>query len=207
MGKKENYDYFDEFVKTSDFIVESAKMLEATVNNYTKEALEENMQKVHGLENEADKSLHNMRAYLIKDFLPPIDREDIILIGHKLDDIEDKIDEILINFNILDIKQMKDEAKEFTELIIKSCENVKEVLKDFKNFKKFDLLKEKIILINRLEEQGDKLFEKAMKNLYTNSNDAIEIIKWTTIFNCFEDTQDACEHIADSIEDVIMKNS
>lgn len=182
-------------------------MLEATVNNYTKEALEENMQKVHGLENEADKSLHNMRAYLIKDFLPPIDREDIILIGHKLDDIEDKIDEILINFNILDIKQMKDEAKEFTELIIKSCENVKEVLKDFKNFKKFDLLKEKIILINRLEEQGDKLFEKAMKNLYTNSNDAIEIIKWTTIFNCFEDTQDACEHIADSIEDVIMKNS
>ena len=99
-NKKEEYNYFEEFVKNSKLIVESAEILKETIVNYSEEKLEENISKVHKLENEADKTLHNMRNYLIKDFLPPIDREDIVLIGHRLDDIEDFIDEILINFNI-----------------------------------------------------------------------------------------------------------
>ena len=77
----------------------------------------------------------------------------------------------------------------------------------FENFKKADIVKEKAIAINVLEEKADRMFEKAMKKLYKEENDPVEIIKWTTIYNCMENTTDACERIADSLEDVVMKNS
>ena len=205
--KKEEYNYFEEYVKNAKLIVESAEILKETIANYSEEKLEENISKVHKLENEADKTLHNMRSYLIKDFLPPIDREDIVLIGHRLDDIEDFIDEILINFNILNISKVREDALEFTEVLIECANSVKDALENFENFKKAEIVKEKSIAINVLEEKADKLFEKAMKKLYKEETDAIEIIKWTTIYSCMENTTDACERIADCLEDVVMKNS
>lgn len=205
--KKEEYNYFNEFVKNSKYIVESAEILKETLQNYSIEKLEENITKVHKLENDADKTLHNMRSYLIKDFLPPIDREDIVLIGHRIDDIEDYIDEILINFNILNISNVREDALEFTDLLIECAISVKDALENFENFKKAEIVKEKTIAINVLEEKADRMFEKAMKKLYKEEKDPVEIIKWTTIYNCMENTTDACEKIADSLEDVVMKNS
>lgn len=207
MKKKDEYNYFNEFVKNSKYIVESAEILKETIKDYSVEKLEENITKVHKLENDADKTLHDMRAFLIKDFLPPIDREDIVLIGHRLDDIEDFIDEILINFNILNITGVREDALEFTELLIECANSVKDALENFENFKKAEIVKEKTIAINVLEEKADRMFEKAMKKLYKEEKDPIEIIKWTTIYNCMENTTDACEKIADSLEDVVMKNS
>lgn len=204
---KEEYCYFNEFINNSGYILTSAEVLKETVQNYSMEKLQENITKVHKLENEADKALHKMRNYLIKDFLPPIDREDIVLIGHRLDDIEDYIDEILINFNILNIEKMRDDVVEFTDLLIECAKSVKDALEDFRNFKKADSVKAKVIAINELEEKADRLYEKVMKKLYTEEKDPIEIIKWTTIYGCLENTTDACERIGDSIEDVIMKNS
>ena len=205
--KKEEYNYFDEFANNSKYIVSSAEILKETISNYTPEKLQENIIKVHELEHEADQALHKMRNYLIKDFLPPIDREDIILIGHRIDDLEDCIDELLINFNILNISRIREDVKEFTEVLIECANSVKDALDNFKNFKKFELIKEKVIAINVLEEKVDKLFEEAMRKLYKEETSAIEIIKWTTIYNCLENTADACEKIADCIEDVVMKNS
>lgn len=207
MKKKDEYNYFDEFIKNSNYIVESAEILKETLKEYNTNNLEKNIEKVHKLENEADYTLHNMRNYLIKDFLPPIDREDIVLIGHRLDDVEDCIDEILINFNILNISEIRDDVLEFTDLLIKCCEALKEAVINFKNFKKMDLIKEKVIEVNYLEEQGDRLFEKAMKKLYKEEKNPLEIIKWTTMYNCLENTVDACEKVSDELEDVIMKNS
>lgn len=207
MKKKDEYNYFDEFVKNAEYIVESVIILNETLNNYNQEDLESNIEKVHKLENAADKTLHHMRSYLIKDFLPPIEREDIILIGHRLDDVEDYIDEILINFKILNVSQVRKDSLEFVNLLIKCCTSLKEALQNFKNLKKVDLIKEKVIEINELEDQGDRLFENSMQTLYRENNNPLDIIKWTTIYNCFENTIDACEKVADSMEDIIMKNS
>lgn len=207
MKKKDTYNYFDEFIKMAEYIVESAEILNNALKDYNNESLLENINKVHTLENNSDDIVHGIRNYLIKDFLPPIDREYISLIGNRLDDIEDEIDEILINFNILNINDIKEDTYEFGELLIKCCLIVKELIINLKNFKKINVLQEKTIELNKLEEDGDRVFEKAMKNLYRNEDNAIEIIKWTAIYKCFEDAFDACEHIADVIEDTILENS
>ena len=100
MKSKENYNYFDEFISLTDYIVESANTLKDIMENFNIEKLDTDIVEVHKLEHEADNIVHKMRNYLIKDFLPPIDREDISLIINKLDNIEDGIDEVLINVKI-----------------------------------------------------------------------------------------------------------
>ena len=205
--KKDEYNYFDEYIKGAEIVVESSKLLKGALENYDLKTLENEISKVHKLENDADKIIHDMRNYLIKDFLPPIDREDIVILGHRLDDVEDYIDEILINFNILNIESVREDALEFASLIIEASEAVKEALEFFKNFKKVEPIKEKVIAINILEDKGDRLYEKVMKKLYSEEKNAIEIIKWTTIYDCFENAMDACESIADEMADIIMKNS
>lgn len=205
--KKEKYNYFDEFINMSDYIVRSAEILKDVFINFDINKLEEKTIEVHKLENDADKVIHTMRNYLIKDFLPPIDREDIALIGHRLDDIEDSIDEILINIKILNVTKIREDVNEITEILLQSAKAVKEMFLNFKNMKKMELIKEKIIEVNELEEKGDKVYEKIMTSLYKNETNAVILMKWTNIYNWLENAIDCCEQVSDCVEDVILINS
>lgn len=204
---KEKYNYFDEFIALSECIVKSAKILKDTLNNFDTRDLENKTTEVHRLENDADQIIHKMRNYLIKDFLPPIDREDIAEIGHKLDDIEDSIDEILINLKILNVTDIRKEVDEIADILLKSANAVKEMFVNFKNFKKVDLIKAKIIEVNELEEKGDKSYERLMTNLYKTEVNAVNLMKWTNIYNWLENAIDCCEQVSDCVEDVILTNS
>ena len=205
--KKEDYNYFDEFITMADYIVQSAEILKDVFVNFHIEKLEEKTTEVHKIENNADRIIHKMRNHLIKDFLPPIDREDIALIGHKLDDIEDEIDEILINIKILNVTEIKEEVNEIADILLQSANAVKEMFLNFKNFKKMDLIKQKIIEVNELEEKGDKIFEKIMSSLYRTEINHFNLIKWSHIYNWLENAIDCCEQVSDCVEDVILSNS
>lgn len=207
MNKKEKYNYFNEFIKMTDYIVKSSYVLKDIMEKFIIEKLNTDIHEVHRLENEADKIVHQMRGYLIKDFLPPLDREDIALIINKLDNIEDGIDEILINVKILNITEAKPEVLELIDILVMCCEAVKDIFMNFNNLKNIELINQKVIQVNELEELGDKAYEKLMTLLYINEKNPINLIKWTNIYNCLEETIDSCEEIGDCIEDVVMKNS
>lgn len=204
---KEKYNYFDEFIKLSEYILKSAEVLRDVFKNFDAEKLEEKTKEVHKMENEADHIIHVMRNNLIKDFLPPIDRDDIALIGHRLDDIEDCIDEILINLKIFNVQDIREDVNEITEILCQATDAVKDMFMNFRNFKKIDQIKEEIIDVNNLEEQGDKVYEKLMSNLYRTETNPVNLIKWTNIYEWLENAIDCCEQVSDCVEDVIVSNS
>ena len=78
---------------------------------------------------------------------------------------------------------------------------------DFVDFKKSKELHRLIIEINALEEEGDKLFIDSMRRLHIEVKDPLEVIAWREIYIYLEKCCDACEHVADAVESVIMKNS
>ena len=136
-----------------------------------------------------------------------MDREDIIMICDKIDDISDNIDEVVINLDILDVEKIRADVKAFVDLLLKICEKTSEMLTRFKNIKKFIEIKEVVIEINKLEEEGDKLYQDAIRELYKSPKDPIEVIRWTTLYNCLENCFDSCENVADCVEEILMKNS
>ena len=207
MKKKEKLDYFDSFVEHIIFSVESAKLLKEFTDNFDKTKSREYGIKIHRLETKADQIQHKILDYLMKDFLPPIEREDIVSLAHKIDNLADYINEVILNLDIVNIQTLRPEFIEFTTLLLQSCESTKEVLSRFKNMKKYDEIHKKIVEVNKLEQKGDDLYQKSMKNLFTNTNDPVEVISWTRLFDCFEKCFDTCENIADFVNRILLKNS
>ena len=205
--KEKNFNYYDEFIKNANIAIEISTILKKHAENYDINNSTEIEEKVHKLENDADKNLHETIDYLVKDFLPPIDREDIVLLVNKIDDIIDYLDEIAINFNILNIVVLRDNFLEFMELFNKVSVLLKEMLENFKDKKKNEEVYKYLIEINNIEENGDRLYEKAIKSLFTNEKDPIEIIKWKTIYNTLENGIDSFESVANTIGEIVLKNT
>lgn len=205
--KEKNFNYYDEFIKNANIAIEISTILKKHAENYNINNSTEIEEKVHKLENDADKNLHETIDYLVKDFLPPIEREDIVLLVNKIDDIIDYLDEIAINFNILNIVVLRDNFLEFMELFNKVSVLLKEMLESFKDKKKHEEVYKYLIEINNIEENGDRLYEKAIKSLFTTEKDPIEIIKWKTIYNTLENGIDSFESVANTIGEIVLKNT
>lgn len=207
MKKKNEYNYFDEFIKSANLTKSAIQELKQHIFNFNPDLADEEMKKIHSLENEADNNLHELKRFLFRDFLPPIDREDIIAIAHRIDDLMDSIDEIMINMDIFMIEEIPENMKILIELLETSVNVTYDLVVEMKNLKNVQAIKEKVIEVNKLEEQADKLYQDAIKNLYQNEKDAIQVIRWSNIFNIIEECFDACENIADCIEEVLLKNA
>jgi uncharacterized protein Yka (UPF0111/DUF47 family) len=81
-------------------------------------------------------------------------------------------------------------------------------MQDFGNFKKSKQLNKILIDINDYEEEADRLYLKSMRDLYVNhSNDPIYVLTWNNLFMLMEKCVDACEHVADVMSTIILKNT
>lgn len=207
MKNKNDLNYYEEFAKQSEYSLKSAKMLNETLKNFQISQMEDKIKEMHEIEHTADIIKHDMMNYLLKDFLPPIEREDIVNLSQKIDTVTDLVEDIIIRLDIYNVKELRPEVSQFTELLVKCCISVHNTVLEFKNFKKSTKLHKEIIELNHLEEEGDRLYATCVKNLYTTCKDPITLMIWTDIMNCFESCYDACENVADDIESIILKNS
>ena len=207
MSKKSDSYYFQNFIECVECGCQAAKMLEDNLNHFDTGLLQDKLDELHRIEHDADKKKHEMMAVLVKAFITPIEREDIILLSQSIDEVTDKIEDVLIRIYINNVQQIRPEALAFIKVIIRCCEALKEVMEEFADFRKSKTLHGLIIEINALEEEGDRLFIESMRKLHAEVTAPIEIIAWREIYVYLEKCCDACEHVADVVESVIMKNT
>lgn len=207
MSKKSDSYYFQSFIECVECGCKAARMLEDNLTHFDAAVLPQRLEEMHAIEHEADVKKHEMMGVLVKAFITPIEREDIILLSQCIDEVTDQIEDVLIRIYINNVQSIRPEAIQFTSVIIQCCQMLKEVIEEFVDFKKSKKLHELIIEINGLEEKGDQLFIESMKNLHTTVTDPLEVIAWREIFHFLEKCCDACEHVADAVESVIMKNT
>ena len=207
MAMKENNYYYDTFSKCISYACEAAELLQDCVDNYDVENLKVQADKMHRIEHTADGVKHEMMEKLMKEFLPPIEREDIVALSHAIDDVVDSVEDVLHGMYMYNILSFRPEVKEFTSIITRSCKAMQEMGNELHNFRKSSLLKEKIIEINALEEEADRLYSESIHHLYTTEKDSVYILSWTTMYECLEKCCDSCEEVADMVEEIVMKNS
>ena len=200
------FNYYDEFIKNVSIALEMSEILKEFINNFENNSAKEIEKKVHKLENDADDNMHYLLDFLVKDFLPPIEREDIILIANNIDDVIDYIDKVVIYINILSIEKLRENIFDFIGLINRLSLLQKEMMEKLKSTKKYEEVNEIVIKINNLEDEGDKLYEKAIKQLFKENN-LLEIIKWEKIYTYLERCFDAFEGVANIVGEVVLKNS
>ena len=206
MAKKDN-NYYKMFSDIAGDAIVAAHHLEKTVKNYNPDKIEKLNKTMHEIEHGADLKKHQMMKMLVAEFITPIEREDIATLSYMLDDVLDSIEEVFQMFFMYNVKSMRPEAIDFVELIVRATEAMKACFDEFENFRKSDLIAKKIVEVNVIEELADSLYFKTVHELYTQEKDPLHIMVWVRLFDRFERICDECEHVADAIGSVIMKNS
>lgn len=207
MKNSKEYNYFEAFVNLSKFSLKSAEILNKTLREFNPNEIDTKIREMHNIEHSADVAKHDMLNRLMKEFLPPIEREDITSLSQKIDDVTDAVEDVLIYIHIFNVQKIRPEISKFTELITECCKAVDVALTEFQNFRKSKKLHPIIVEINRLEEEGDALYVNGVRNLFKTSKDPLEIMIWTEIYHRLERCCDACEDVANDIENIVMKNS
>ena len=208
MGKKDRFDYFEAFERQVKVAAAEADILIEAIEDFSAAAdLVGVMERAHEMEHEGDEIAHSIYKVVGTDFITPIEREDIIELVQSLDSITDGIESVIQRFYMYDVHFMHDEALEFATYIKDSCVALGYAMEDFRNFKKSKTFKQRIIDVNTYEEHADTLYLKVIRDLYTvDRENPMRVLVWSQIFERMEKCCDACEHAADIMNGILIKN-
>jgi predicted phosphate transport protein (TIGR00153 family) len=159
---------------------------------------------VKDLENKGDQITHDIFMGLYKVSRTPIGREDIMELAVKLDDVIDGIEATMARFDYLNITFTNDYMKEFSEVVVASCEHMVSAFKLLAR-KKYMQIREHTIQINQLENEGDRLMREGVRDIFTHPKDPYQDFKLKEIYERLEETTDACEDVADILESVVLR--
>lgn len=207
MSRKKHINYFDSFVELAEFSCQAATLLNNITNNYNSDELPEKMDEMHAIEHGGDEARHEVVKKLAREFITPIEREDIMALSDAIDNVTDTIEDVLMRMYMYNITYIRPHAVEMVNVIVQCCDAMKKALDEFSNFRKSNTIHKLVVEVNHLEEIGDKLYKNATRDLYVNCTDYKELAAWNTTFHYMEKCYDSCEDVANVIENVIMKNS
>ena len=200
--KKENEFYLllEEFAGK---IVKAGEAFYDLVSNY--EDIENKVADVKTLETECDMQAYKILTALNASFITPFDREDIYSITKEMDDIVDSIEEVANRFIVFDVNKLKPESFAMATYIMQAIRELEVMFKHLPEAQKNSIVREQIIEVNRIENDGDVLYRDALKKLFREEKDPIELIKWKHLYEQLETSLDSCENVANIVEGVIMK--
>ena len=206
MAKGDKF-YFENFAASTTLSKEAATYLVSCLENYDPANFKTMLEQMHQIEHRADIKKHEMSEALAKAFVTPVDREDLDMLSHQLDDVTDQIEEILQMFYIYNIQTIEPAAVAFAKEIVRSCQILCDLMEELENFKRSKKIQALIIELNDVEEECDQLYLSSMRALSEAGKDVLTTISWRDIYDCLEACADACEHVARSMERIVIKNS
>ncbi|CAI8931002.1 DUF47 domain-containing protein [Brevibacillus sp. IT-7CA2] len=180
--------YFNEYKITS---LETVKTFSTEMKEY---------------ETKGDKLIHEIIVQINKTFITAIEREDVLDLAVKLDDVLDGLEFCASRLYMYDIMEADETMVRFGQLIEVATKQILLAIELLQKQKLSDM-KEYIIRINDLESEGDELVRGSIRQLFKTSSDPIHIMQLKEIYEVLEDVMDHCEDVADAMESVIMGNS
>jgi len=203
LPKEENF--LIQFNRTAEIIVEAALALDDLAKDFTD--VEVKVGRIKHLEHEGDHVTHQTFALLSRTWITPIDREDIHDLTKQLDDVLDLIDAAAARLVLFKIPAPTPELRAQSHLIVQSAQAIQRALGLLSDLKNSREILDACIEINRLENEADSVNRKAIGRLFEKEKDPIVIMKWKEIYEVLETATDACEDVANVLEQIVLKSS
>lgn len=207
MAKKNKNDYFQLMTEQVKHCVEASELLQNALCNFSYEAITEVRKEMHAIEHRADELHHDILTRLSTEFITPIDQEDILRLVQLIDDITDALDDVILKLYMYDVSTLPEGADQFSKLVNRCVKSLLEAVEELKNFKKPDKLRRLLVNVNSAEGEADEAFVEAIHHLFVNNADPKAMSGGKSIFESLENCCDECEHAADIIEQIIIKNT
>ena len=192
--------FFELFVADGENLHAAATRLHQMVTTY--ENVDEHVVEIQRLEKAGDVIDREINRRLEDAFITPFDREDILELTVKLDDVVDGIQATAETFVIYDIRQPTEEARGLSRILSEQSVELLAALRKLDGLKD---LESHLEMVHDLEHEADALSRAAIARLFRDGTEALEVIKWRDIYRELENSIDAAEDAAEAIERMYHK--
>jgi uncharacterized protein len=192
--------FFELFEKEAALVSETLTELNRSLQEGTSRHA-----RLRDLEHECDSIALDIYNLTNRTFTPPLDPEDILLLGHSLDDIVDLAEEVADKIDLYKAAPITDSAMQLGDCLARLGSELEEAVKNLENP---SALQPRLQEIHRLENDGDRITRGALKNLFHGNHAApADVVKWKDLYDLLEDTIDQCEAVAEIMETIAIKNA
>jgi uncharacterized protein len=193
--------FYDDFLALADELMLGSKMLEEML--VPEHPVWDKADEIREVEHKCDFVTHQVIQRLNRTFVTPMDREDIHALARSLDDIMDAIDASATMVRLYRLETVRFGARELAQVVSAQTREVREALVALENGKGVTV---HAVEINRLENEADRMHQRAVSRLFDEELNPIAIIKWKEMLDVLEAATDRCEDVANVIEGVMVKH-
>lgn len=197
--------FFDLFNLSAQNMVKIAHKLKELVDTW--DNVEQRVNEITELEHEGDTITHQIMAQLHRTFVTPLDREDIAILAHTLDDVTDFIHAAADAMLLYKVARPQRRAKELTDTIVQAATEIEKAVSQLRQGVSSPQILEHCVEMNRLENVADTIYRAAIAELFVDTTDLAEVIKWREIYEHMESATDRAEDVANILEGVVLKHA
>ena len=136
--------------------------------------------------------------------MTPFDREDIHRLASAIDDVLDGIEAVADLLVLHRIESPLPEMRQQAEVLAQAADQTHQAMSRLKSFTG---LEPYWVEINRLENEGDRIFRKTVANLFSGDFKAMDVLKWKDLVDQMEAAIDGCEDVANALESIVLKHA
>jgi predicted phosphate transport protein (TIGR00153 family) len=187
--------FFEMFVRLARKVEEAAHAYQDLISDFHEVARK--AERLKDLEHEGDEVTHEIMKRLNTVFVTPLDHEDIHQLASGLDDVLDHIEAAADLFVLHKIEQPLPEMKAQADVLVQTCRVTREAIETLPRYRE---LEPHWVEVNRLENDGDRIYRRAIAGLFGGDYKAMDVLKWRDII-------DEAEGAIDQLEDVALKHA
>lgn len=192
--------YFEDFKEMIFHIEEMAKFNKELFDAEVPD--KNNFLKMKPLEVRCDEISSRITKRLNKTYITPFDREDIFALVKRLDDISDMLLGAAARVDTFVIDKKINHADRMAAIVQEQINELGVAIQDLK-VKRVNEMK----AVKDLESEADRVYQTAMKELFEQETNAINLIKKKEILDLLERISDRCQSTANVILSIFLKNT
>ena len=200
-------DYFAIMSQQAEYSVKAAELLERILKEYQPSKTSAWRDEMHHIEQAADEVRHDALKQLAREFITPIERDDLLRLIQILDDVTDAIDEVVIELYMFNVARLPLKVHELSDVMVRCVRSLNAAVREFPQYKKSEKLPPLLIEVNTMESEADAAYIEAVRALFVTEKEPMRAFGVKAIYDCLEECCDLCEHAADVIESTVMNNT
>ena len=199
--------FYDLFTESASHLVVGARLLAellGMLSGTARGSRADLAARMKDAEHACDETTHAIIRRVNSTFVTPFDREDIYRLASSLDDVMDEMEEAVDAVHLFQIERVPEEVAEQIEVLKRAAELTALAMPRLRTMKD---LAEYWIEINRLENTGDQTYRRIIAELFNGTYDALTVMKLKSVVDSLEAAVDAFEHVANTVEQIAVKES
>lgn len=194
--------FYDLFTAAAANLVAGVTILSETLTDGANRT--ELANRMREIEHAGDEHTHAIVRRVNSTFVTPFDREDIYRLASNLDTVMDEMEVAVDLMDLYRLRELPAEVAQQVEVLQRAALLTARAMPGLRNPGD---LREYWIEINRLENEADHVHRRLLARLFSGEYDALTVLKLKEVVDALERAADGFEHVADTVEQIALKES